>query len=123
MLVLWAGLAWPAPSAAPQRDVTTLTLLYFHASWCGSCARLDKAGVVASIQQAHPALRVEKVDVDVDAARLDRYGVTVTPTLVLVDQDGFQIGRPRIDLDDPTATVARVVRLVDRATGAAKRKP
>ncbi|MBL8919583.1 MAG: thioredoxin family protein [Myxococcaceae bacterium] len=102
------------PRAA--RTVETVRLLYFSASWCASCRRLDEAKVPASITARLPALRLERVDVDANEALREKYGVEVTPTLVLVDADGFPLGRPRIDLDDPAGTVDRAVKLVEKMT-------
>lgn len=111
------------PSAATDggvprgaRTIEGVRLLYFHATWCGSCRRLDEAKVPDAITTRLPALKLERVDVDTNEALMTKYGVEVTPTLVLVDADGFPLGRPRIDLDDPAGTVARAVKLVEKMT-------
>ena len=44
-------------------------------------------------------------------------GVEVTPTLVLVDADGFPLARPRIDLDDGPGTAQRILAVVRKSTG------
>ena len=101
----------------PLREVTELKLLYFRADWCQSCKRFDAAGVVATVQQREPALAVQKVNVDTETALVERYGVEVTPTLVLVDADGYPLARPKITLDDGPATVERVLKAVKKSTG------
>ena len=58
--------------------------------------------------------KVEQVDVDTQQSLLEHYGVTVTPTLVLVDGDGFPLGTPVIDLDHPDVTLDRLQRLVKK---------
>ncbi len=104
----------PAPAARPLTDVT---LLSFQATWCGGCKRLEAGKVVERLQAEVPGLKVERVDVDQRRELVERYGVEYTPTLLLVDAEGFPLGKVRIELDDPGATVARGVKLVRRATG------
>lgn len=109
----------PAPGRAkrPQREVKSLRLLYFHAPWCASCKRLEAAGVLDDVRKAEPELTVQRVDVDTEVPTLERYGVEATPTLVLVDADGFALARPRIELDDGKGTTERVLKAVRKATG------
>lgn len=111
-----AGVLAPA-SKRRGRDVKTLTLLYFHASWCQSCKRFDAGGALDAVKQAEPDLAVKHVDVDTEVGTLEKYGVEVTPTLVLVDADGFQLARPRIDLDDGKGTAERILKVVRKSTG------
>ncbi len=99
----------------PARTLSDVKLLYFHATWCSSCKSFEAAKV---LERLDPALVVEPVDVDVNEALLTRYGVTHTPTLVLVDREGFPLGKPTIDLKDGDATLARVQKLVRKMTGA-----
>ncbi|MEW6431207.1 MAG: thioredoxin family protein [Myxococcota bacterium] len=107
-----------APGAKRHgRDVKTLTLLYFHASWCQSCKRFDAGGALDAVKQAEPDLAVRTVDVDTEVPTLEKYGVEVTPTLVLVDADGYQLARPRIDLDDGKGTAERILKAVRKSTG------
>lgn len=107
-----------APAAKRRgRDVKTLTLLYFHASWCQSCKRFDAGGALDAVKQAEPDLAVKTVDVDTEVPTLEKYGVEVTPTLVLVDADGYQLARPRIELDDGKGTAERIVKAVRKSTG------
>lgn len=122
-LVLWlssavfaadAGLDGGAPAARRGRTLAEVKLLYFHADWCQSCKRLEAGRVLERLKAREPALKVEIVDVDTQEAMLDRYGVTQTPTLVLVDADGFPLGRPAIDLDQPDVTLDRLEKLVKK---------
>jgi thiol-disulfide isomerase/thioredoxin len=103
----------------PIRTLSDVKLLYFHASWCSSCKAFEATKV---LERLDPALVVEPVDVDVSEAQVTRYGVTHTPTLVLVDREGFPLGKPSIDLKDGElkdgeATLARVQKLVKKMTG------
>ena len=101
----------------PLRELGELTLLYFRADWCASCKRFDASGAMATVQQRLPRLAVQKVNVDTEKARVERYGVEYTPTLVLVDADGFPLARPKVDLDDGPATAERVLKAVKKSTG------
>lgn len=109
--------AAPAPLKKPVRSIEQVKLLYFHAGWCQSCKRLDESGVLKRLLEQEPGLVIEKVDVDTNEKLLDRYGVEVTPTLVLVDASGFPLGRPTITLDEPEKTLAAAVKLVRKMTG------
>ncbi len=84
-------------------------LLFFWASWCGPCkdalpevlayAKDEKLPVVAitdehpeTIQkflQTHPSLRLEIVAIDQRRNHFQKYGVSGTPTIVLVDAKGY----------------------------------
>lgn len=109
--------ATPGGARKPVRTIEQVKLLYFHAGWCQSCKRLDESGVLRQLVEREPGLVIEKVDVDTNEKRLDRYGVEVTPTLILVDADGFPLGRPSITLDAPEKTLAAAVKLVRKMTG------
>ncbi|GMU59874.1 MAG: hypothetical protein AMXMBFR34_16370 [Myxococcaceae bacterium] len=111
-----AGVA-TAPAKKPLREVKSLTLLYFQAAWCPSCKRLDAGGALEAVKQAEPHLTVQVVDVDTEVPVLERYGVEVTPTLILVDADGFPLARPKVDLDDGKATAERILQAVRKSTG------
>lgn len=116
-LFLAAALFNAAPDGGrAPRTVSDVRLLYFHASWCSSCKRFDQGGALDVVKRAVPGLTVESVDSDADVARLERYGVATIPTLVLVDAEGFPLGRPLIELDEPARTAERVVRLVAKMT-------
>lgn len=113
-LLMLALAVAPDGGVRKGRTIDEVKLLYFHASWCQSCKRLDAGRVIERLQEREPRLAVEKVDVDTQEALLERYGVTVTPTLILVDATGFPLGRPVIDLDQPDATLERVHKLVKK---------
>lgn len=96
----------------PARTLREVKLLYFWASWCSSCRTFEAGEVLSRLSARVPGLVVQKVDVDTNEALLERYGVTVTPTLVLVDAEGFPLGKPELQLADADATLARVEKLV-----------
>lgn len=119
LVVLVAGPTFagdPDAGAWKGRTLEQVKLLYFHATWCSSCKRLDEARVVERLVERLPGLKVQKVDVDTQVPMLERYGVTVTPTLVLVDASGFPLGRPAIDLDRPDETLQRAQKLIKKMT-------
>jgi thioredoxin 1 len=54
--------------------------LYFSAQWCGPCKTL---GPIMNEVSSH--IEVEKIDVDLDYEKAQKYGVRNIPTVVLVD--------------------------------------
>ena len=54
--------------------------LYFSAAWCGPCKTLSPIMNKVSAQ-----ISVEKIDVDLDYERAQKYGVRNIPTVILVD--------------------------------------
>lgn len=125
-LLVLASAPTPAHAAEPvdtpaekpkARSLAEVKLLYFHASWCKGCKRFDEGRVIERLQEREPKLAIEKVDVDAQKDLLDKYGVEFTPTLLLVDADGFKLGKVKIDLDDANATLERAHKLVKKATG------
>lgn len=106
---------WLAMSGADggfHRAPQDVKLLYFHAAWCRSCARLDASDVLKDLP-----VKVEPVDVDANEALVEKYGVQHTPDLVLVTvAEGFPLGRPTITLDDPATTRARLDKLIKKMT-------
>jgi len=54
--------------------------LYFSAQWCGPCKTL---GPIMDKVSSH--IEVEKIDVDLDYEKAQKYGVRNIPTVVLVD--------------------------------------
>lgn len=114
LLLLWSLATFAADPAPRHRTITDVKLLYFHASWCQSCKRLEAGHVLERLQESTPGLKVEQVDVDTQQSLLERYGVTVTPTLILLDREGFPLGIAVIDLDHPDVTLDRLQRLVKK---------
>ena len=112
LLVLLSSVVFAGPPR--KRTLADVKLLYFHASWCQSCKRLEAGRVLERLHEVEPALVIERVDADTQVPLVDRYGVTVTPTLVLVDADGFPLGRPVIELDRPAATLEGLQKLVKK---------
>jgi thioredoxin-related protein len=103
--------------SAEPRPVSELRLLYFHSRGCGSCAKFDAQRVLEEVKKAEPGLTIEPIEPQSDRDRFEQYGIEYTPTLVLVDKDGFALARPRIDLADAPRTTARIVSWVRKATG------
>lgn len=65
-------------------------VLKFGALWCAPCRASEK--VWQKVAPDFPGLRLEKVDVDDDAALAARYGVRSVPTVV-VERDGVEVDR------------------------------
>ena len=54
--------------------------LYFSAAWCGPCKTLSPI-----MNKVSTKVEVEKIDVDLDYEKAQKYGVRNIPTVVLVD--------------------------------------
>ena len=54
--------------------------LYFSAQWCGPCKSLSHI-----MNEVSSQISVEKIDVDLDYERAQKYGVRNIPTVILVD--------------------------------------
>ena len=54
--------------------------LYFSAKWCGPCKSLSPI-----MNEVSSHIEVEKIDVDLDYEKAQKYGVRNIPTVVLVD--------------------------------------
>jgi thioredoxin-related protein len=107
------GLSADRDAGVPRaaRRMSELTLLVFTSSTCSSCRRLHAGGALVEVATQLPRLRQQVVDVPTEAELVSRYGVEVTPTMVLIDADGFPLARPTIDLDDPATTAERILKL------------
>ncbi|MEP6871435.1 MAG: thioredoxin family protein [Anaerolineaceae bacterium] len=81
----------PLPSASAPRPDGKPTLVWFTTSNCSDCGRMDSFAHQSAAELAGRMAFVEKAaDRDVSAAR---YGVTDTPTFVLIDARGEEIAR------------------------------
>ena len=79
------------PSASSPRADGKPTLIWFTTSNCGDCGRMDSfAHQTAAGFAARMAFVEKAVDRDVSASR---FGVIATPTFVLIDARGEEIGR------------------------------
>ncbi len=100
-----------------RRTISDVSLLLFTSPDCGSCKRFESQKVLETVRTRVPRLRVETLEIEFRPDAVARYGVEVTPTLILIDQAGFPLGRPRISLDDPAGTTDRIEKLVRKMTG------
>ena len=83
--------AAPLPSAASPRADGEPTLVWFTTSNCGDCGRMDSFAHQTAKEFSGRMAFVEKAaDRDVSAAH---YGVSATPTFVLIDARGEEIAR------------------------------
>ena len=64
------------------------TILYFSAAWCGPCRTLGP--IMDSIADK---VAWKKIDVDTDTELSAKYGIRNIPSLVLVDENGNELGR------------------------------
>ena len=73
-------------------------MLFFHASWCPQCRKLDEELRAAG---APDGLTVFKVDYDSRTDLRQKYGVTLQTTVVFVDDRGESISSTVL-YDDPS---------------------
>ncbi len=104
------GAPAPARRAAPVKKQRTL--LYFHAPWCQGCRKFEAGQVLERLAAQFPTLSVERVDVSERPELLERHGVALTPTVLLVDERGARLGKLRLDLADPDVTLERGLALI-----------
>ena len=64
------------------------TLLKFSAEWCKNCKPLTQI-----IENSGVSLPIKEYDIDVDFEIASRYKVRGIPTLVLLDDTGYEITR------------------------------
>lgn len=62
-------------------EADTLVLVDFWADWCGPCKMLGP--IIDQIAQAHPEIRVCKVDVDANPSLAIDYGVMNIPNMIV----------------------------------------
>ena len=61
------------------------TVKDFHADWCGPCKKQDP--IIDDLEEEHPDVDFEKIDVDESPDVAQEYGVRSVPTIV-VEKDG-----------------------------------
>jgi thioredoxin 1 len=62
-----------------------ITVKDFHADWCGPCKKQDP--IIDDLEEQHPDIEFEKIDVDESPDVAQEYGVRSVPTIV-VEKDG-----------------------------------
>ena len=82
----------PLPSAASPRADGKATLVWFSGTWCEFCERMEPFVHATANRYAGRIVFVEK-SVDHDRGAASRYGIRGTPTFVLVDDRGDELGR------------------------------
>lgn len=70
-----------------------MRLIRFTAEWCGPCKKLKP--IMDKIQQEHPDLQVDVVDIDTPDGRMAAAGFNVSgvPTLIKVDHLQNEVAR------------------------------
>lgn len=69
----------------------TVTILDFHAEWCGPCKTQDP--ILEEVEAESEDVVIEKVNVDNEKERANEYQVRSIPTVVVLDDDDEQSDR------------------------------
>jgi thioredoxin 1 len=64
----------------------TVTLMDFHADWCGPCKTQDP--IIDDLAEDYPDVEFEKIDVDEQQDIANEYQVRSLPTLIIENEDG-----------------------------------
>ena len=59
-----------------------LEILDFWAEWCGPCQMMKP--IMEEFEQAHPEIKVTKVNIDEEEELAEKYGVSGIPCLVVL---------------------------------------
>lgn len=80
------------PTTSSPRPDGQPTLVWFSATWCDFCERMEPFAHATASQFRDRMVFVEK-SVDQDRNAAARYGVRGTPTFVLIDATGKEVAR------------------------------
>ena len=67
-----------------------IELMDFWAEWCGPCQMMKPT--MEEFEQAHPEIKVRKVNIDEEEELAEKFGVSSIPCLVLLE-DGEEVKR------------------------------
>lgn len=101
------------PTAQKPRADGKPTLVWFSGTWCEYCERMEPFAHDTARQFSDRAVFVEK-SVDEDRNAAAAYGIRGTPTFVLIDANGRELGRFGFQANAPAfskaieSTLARV---------------
>lgn len=73
-------------------------LLFFHASWCPQCRKLEADITAKGVPEG---VTILKVDYDSSQALRQKYGVTLQTTMVRIDESGNLV-KKFVAYDDPS---------------------
>ena len=99
----------PLPTSDAPRADGQPTLIWFSATWCTVCERMEPFAHETASRFTDRVSFVEK-SVDHDRSAASRYGVRGTPTFILIDASGEEISRFHAQLDP--ASFADAIELV-----------
>lgn len=68
-----------------------LTLIDFHADWCGPCHAMDPI-LDKVVGEMTGKIELQKIDVDAEPEKAQSYGVMGIPTLVIL-KEGKEVSR------------------------------
>ena len=71
--------------------VAGVNLLFFSSNFCEPCMITRR--VLADVARLVPAVTIAELDVVRDSEEAERAGITTTPTVVVVGQDGTEVFR------------------------------
>jgi len=67
--------------------MTDVTLMDFHADWCGPCKTQDP--IIEELEADYDDVKFEYVDVDEEPDIANEYQVRSIPTIVVENEDGL----------------------------------
>jgi thiol-disulfide isomerase/thioredoxin len=82
----------PLPTVSSPRADGRPTLVWFSGTWCHFCERMEPFAHETAAQFSDEVVFMEK-SIDHDRGAASRYGVRGTPTFVLIDAQGEEMGR------------------------------
>jgi thiol-disulfide isomerase/thioredoxin len=95
----------PLPTAESPRADGRPTLVWFSGTWCEFCEQMDPFAHATASTFQDRLVFVEK-SIDHDRQARGRYGIVGTPTFVLIDAAGNELGRFGFQRDRASFTAA-----------------